>query len=302
VRYLLGAGQPVPERLFVFERKNMTRKFEGIWIPRDIWLSTDFSVIEKIFIVEINSLDNEKGCYASNKYFSEFFKLSKSRVSQIITALIEKQIISAEYIREGKQVKKRILKIKQGVFRKLNNPIKKTKQGYLENCEENNTYINNTMNNTINNVSTFRADDTLPALSKKDSKYTRWAEAMTLFIERYHHQNYWNFKGKSREKAIQEWPKQIRLLIEKDMHGQGTIEAREKQVKAVIRWVYEQSEFWRHNILSADKLRKQYDKLSAQFEQFKKSAAGKRMVNEAKTKEERIRELEQELIYGRSDK
>jgi hypothetical protein len=167
---------------------------------------------------------------------------------------------------------------------------------------DNNKVLNKVNTDINNNVSTFRADDTLPALSKKDSKYTRWAEAMTLFIERYHHSNYWNFKGKSREKAIQEWPKQIRLLIEKDLHGQGTIEDREKQVKAVIRWVYEQSEFWRHNILSADKLRKQYDKLSAQFEQFKKSAAGKRMVNEAKTKEERIRELEQELIYGRSDK
>lgn len=74
----------------------MNRAFKGVWIPKSIWLSKNLSLQEKVFIIEIDSLDDiEKGgCYASNKYFSEFFGLSESRVSAIIKGLFEKKIIS----------------------------------------------------------------------------------------------------------------------------------------------------------------------------------------------------------------
>jgi uncharacterized phage protein (TIGR02220 family) len=124
----------------------MKRKFEGIWIPAEIWLSKELSMQEKLFLVEIKSLDNEKGCYATNKYFAEFFQLSKGRVSQVIKSLIEKEYITVTYERKGKEIKKRILKIKQ-VFRKLNQGGKNPKGGYLENDKENNTMINNIINN-----------------------------------------------------------------------------------------------------------------------------------------------------------
>ena len=54
-----------------------TRDFKGIWIPKEIWLNKNLKLIEKIFLVEIDSLDNEDGCYASNKYFAEFFGITK---------------------------------------------------------------------------------------------------------------------------------------------------------------------------------------------------------------------------------
>ncbi|MBB6713933.1 hypothetical protein [Clostridium gasigenes] len=57
----------------------MKKEFKGIWIPSELWINKDLSVMEKIFLVEITSLDREKGCYASNGYFSEFFSLSKTR-------------------------------------------------------------------------------------------------------------------------------------------------------------------------------------------------------------------------------
>ena len=49
------------------------RAFKGIWIPKEIWLSTDLKVMEKLVLVEIDSLDNEEGCFASNDHFSKFF-------------------------------------------------------------------------------------------------------------------------------------------------------------------------------------------------------------------------------------
>ena len=44
------------------------RDFKGIWISKEIWLSKDLSLMEKVLFVEIVSLDNERGCFASNRH------------------------------------------------------------------------------------------------------------------------------------------------------------------------------------------------------------------------------------------
>ena len=87
------------------------RDFKGVWVPKEIWLDNKLTWMEKLFLVEINSLDqSEKGCFASNKYFSSFFNLSKVRCSQIISSLVKKKFISREYQLLGKEIKKRILR------------------------------------------------------------------------------------------------------------------------------------------------------------------------------------------------
>ena len=116
------------------------RKFQGVWIPAKYWLDEELKIVEVVFLTEINSLDNDQGCFASNKYFSEFFGLTAGRCSQIINGLVDKGYLSVKYDREGKQIKKRTLR----VVNKLNTPIKNIKGGYLENAEGNNTSINNT--------------------------------------------------------------------------------------------------------------------------------------------------------------
>tara|TARA_R100001244_G_scaffold9274_2_gene11369 strand:- start:11616 stop:12269 length:654 start_codon:yes stop_codon:yes gene_type:complete len=74
----------------------MERNFKGIWIPRDIWLREDISVQGKVFLAEIDSLDNEMGCMASNAYFARFFGISKSRVSAVITELSKKGLVNVK--------------------------------------------------------------------------------------------------------------------------------------------------------------------------------------------------------------
>lgn len=72
----------------------MKRSFKGVWIPKEIWLARKLSLQEKVFIAEIDSLDDEiKGCYAGNNHFMELFDLSESRVSAIIKALSDKGLI-----------------------------------------------------------------------------------------------------------------------------------------------------------------------------------------------------------------
>ena len=63
------------------------RDFKGIWIPREIWLSLELSLMEKVLFVEIHSLDNERGCYASSRYFAEFFGISERQIRNVIGAL-----------------------------------------------------------------------------------------------------------------------------------------------------------------------------------------------------------------------
>lgn len=67
----------------------MNRDFKGVWVPRDIWLSKELSAIEKVILVEIDSLDNDEHCFASNEYFAEFCNCSVPTVTRAIKHLKE---------------------------------------------------------------------------------------------------------------------------------------------------------------------------------------------------------------------
>ena len=70
------------------------RDFKGVWIPKEIWLNTDLSIIEKVLLVEIDSLDNsDRGCFASNEYLASFVQLSEGRVANIIVDLKKRGFI-----------------------------------------------------------------------------------------------------------------------------------------------------------------------------------------------------------------
>ncbi|MDD6761159.1 MAG: conserved phage C-terminal domain-containing protein [Turicibacter sp.] len=136
------------------------RAFKGIWIPKEIWLSTDLKVMEKLVLVEIDSLDNEEGCFASNDHFSKFFSLSKNRCSEIIKSLEKKGYITIEYVYQqgSKAISKRVIKC----VRNIDNPIRKTEEGYSENREDNNTSFNNTFSNTSNKKDIVEQSSTTP--------------------------------------------------------------------------------------------------------------------------------------------
>ena len=70
------------------------RDFKGIWIPKEVWLSPTLSLMEKVLFVEIQSLDNERGCYASNRYFAEFFGVSPRQIATYVSSLREKGFVT----------------------------------------------------------------------------------------------------------------------------------------------------------------------------------------------------------------
>jgi hypothetical protein len=125
------------------------RDFKGVWIPKEIWLNTDLSIIEKVLLVEIDSLDNsERGCFASNEYLASFVQLSESRVAHIISDLKKREYIVVVFT-DGRN---RGLKLhpQQSRFAKNSKAasLKTTKQS-SQNQQHNNT-VNKTDNNTTN--------------------------------------------------------------------------------------------------------------------------------------------------------
>ncbi len=68
--------------------KAADRNFQGIWIPKLIYLNTEVNWYAKILFLEIHSFtENGKECYMSNKYISSFLKISERQVSRYISEL-----------------------------------------------------------------------------------------------------------------------------------------------------------------------------------------------------------------------
>lgn len=140
----------------------MERAFKGVWIPKEIWLNNQLSIQEKVILTEIDSLDNDEGCFAGNKYFMNFMGLKERRIKELISGLINKGFINSEiiYKQNSKEIEKRILKIRRPpypekkVVTKMTpevvqesalGVVQKNSKGGAEKCPDNNT------NNNINN-------------------------------------------------------------------------------------------------------------------------------------------------------
>lgn len=75
----------------------MERKFLGIWIPAWLWLMPDLSLSDKALWAEIESLDNDFGCIASNKKLGQALNIDPTCVSKSIKKLEEKGLLSVTY-------------------------------------------------------------------------------------------------------------------------------------------------------------------------------------------------------------
>ena len=90
------------------------RKFKGVWIPADYWLDENLSIMEVVILTEIDSLDGQNGCFASNNHFASFIGMTPAYVSKIIKHLKEKGYISVNYRTENR-VTTRSIKIIRGI-------------------------------------------------------------------------------------------------------------------------------------------------------------------------------------------
>jgi hypothetical protein len=152
------------------------RDFKGVWIPKEIWLNTDLSIIEKVLLVEIDSLDNsERGCFASNEYLASFVQLSEGRVANIISDLKKRKFIIQVFF-DGRNRGLRISKSESSFHEYVKPDLTKKLKQNTRKSEHNNT-INNTSNNTsINDCK----NEFLPPEPKIKNSFTRQSIATDL--------------------------------------------------------------------------------------------------------------------------
>jgi len=74
----------------------LSREFRGIWFPREVWLDGRLTALEKIILLEVDSLDGPEGCYASNEHLAEFCQCSKNKVVEAISKLKKLGYVSVE--------------------------------------------------------------------------------------------------------------------------------------------------------------------------------------------------------------
>jgi hypothetical protein len=144
----------------------MERDFKGVWIPKEIWLDENLACLEKVLLVEIDSLTKNGECFASNAYLAKFLGISKQHVSRLISNLVRKDYIEIAliYKKGTKEIEKRVItpirKNADTLYADLRipstqdclDPLRKNADTPIrKNAEDNNTSLNNTINNTVNN-------------------------------------------------------------------------------------------------------------------------------------------------------
>jgi len=97
------------------------QKLKGLWIPAEILYDKQLSDKEKLILAIIVFLNQEdKGCFASNKYISSIVNVTHGRVSKLISLLREKGYIEVKlkYKNESKEIEERqIIPIVKGTDR-----------------------------------------------------------------------------------------------------------------------------------------------------------------------------------------
>lgn len=151
------------------------RGFKGVFIPAEVYLDRRLSALDKIILTEINSLDVEEGCYASNEYLAEFCQCSVSNVTKTISKLKE-----FGYVKQVKSDgRKRWLKTC------LILDIDETNKIY-DSESQNLLHINidsNIDNKVVGVVNSTEADNNLANTTNKDNKLEDLEKSKQTFIE-----------------------------------------------------------------------------------------------------------------------
>lgn len=138
----------------------MIRDFKGVWIPKNIWLCKDLTAIEKIILVEIDSLDCGVGCRASNEYLATFCQCTERKISESISKLIKLKYVELVKF-DGR------IRILHSCLGRLEESSRQTNENCKAQKSFSKIYKNNIENNCSKNNDELLADaETLETLKK----------------------------------------------------------------------------------------------------------------------------------------
>lgn len=215
-------------------------------IPADVRYDERLTPNAKLLYGEITALSNKKGfCFATNKYFSELYKVSKVSISKWINQLIEFEYLNAQYELDENKISTRKLFL---------NPQRKLKGGIKEKLMDN-SIVNSNNNININN----RKSKTSKKVSDFADNYIKCYDAIIeLFPERT--------RPKTTAQKIK-WLDTIRLADEKD-------NCNPRQLWWIVNKARKDS-FWEKNVLSIPELRKSKEDKLPKLEQLIQKLGGR---------------------------
>ena len=113
----------------------MERDFKGVWISREVWLDNRLTAVEKVILMEIDSLDcGENGCFASNQYLAGFCQCSETKVSTAISKLIKLGYLTVKsFDGRKRELKSRLSKIERQGIKKEKAETQKVKDNNITN-------------------------------------------------------------------------------------------------------------------------------------------------------------------------
>lgn len=151
------------------------QKLKGLWIPVEVLLNKDLSDKEKIILSMILYLSEEnKSCFASNKYIASIVNVTANRVSKIISSLKEKEYIKVKlkYKTNSKEIEQRQI---TPIVQNINRYNSKSQEGietnnYLD--SQNQQYpIYNKDKDIINNIKNKNNYNKWDTCKKKNTSY-----------------------------------------------------------------------------------------------------------------------------------
>ena len=154
----------------------MNRDFKGVWIPKHIWLDETLTWMQKLLLVEIDSLDNADHCFASNAHFAKHLQLSKSRVSDLVGQLDKLGYIKCFFEYKGKECVKRTISLtSKRVVSIPNTPLRDSEDPPSGNGEGTNTSLNINIKRfavpTLEQIEAYKAEKNFQCCAEKFIDY-----------------------------------------------------------------------------------------------------------------------------------
>lgn len=176
------------------------RDFKGIWIPSHVWLDERLNALEKVILAEIDSLDGEHGCWASNDYISQFCQCSASKVSKAVSKLTELGYIRVESF--------------NGRSRVLRSSLAKNDRQTSRICEtDEQNLLQSNINNKIENKSEKRKRFTPPTVDEVKA----YCSETNLSINAEYFVDYYTSKGwKVGRDTMKDWKAAVRNWARRD--------------------------------------------------------------------------------------
>lgn len=242
---------------------NISRDFKGIWIPREIWLLNTISIESKCLWGEMNSLLDREigGCYASDEYLAKFMGCKITKLKVLLKELRDHGLLKTISF-DGRRAVRLAIDPEKTYENKQVPAIAASSSPAISSPDVSATSTPETRRPPVNSTVYIRSKE-----KNKDSRafaLSAEADGLSLLLLKKIKET----KPDLKKPRLKKWALNIDLMIRIDKRSPQKIES-------IINWL-PSNEFWRKNILSGEKLRKQFDKLELEMD----SSAGQSIIRQ----------------------